>query len=79
MSQPAYAGIAGLSVREFKPTGLQAGGCLVSFFANIYLSLFYIKKSDEFILNFRSTILLCKFYSENQIYKKLAVAFRSNH
>lgn len=25
MSQPAYAGIAGLSVREFKPTGLQAG------------------------------------------------------
>ena len=29
MNQPAYAGIAGLSVREFKPTGLQAGGCLV--------------------------------------------------
>jgi hypothetical protein len=25
MSQPAYAGIAGLSAREFKPTGLQAG------------------------------------------------------
>jgi len=25
MNQPAYAGLAGLSVREFKPTGLQAG------------------------------------------------------
>jgi len=23
MNQPAYAGIAGLSVREFKPTGLK--------------------------------------------------------
>jgi len=29
MNQPAYAGIAGLSVRALKPTGLQAGGCLV--------------------------------------------------
>lgn len=30
MNQPAYAGIAGLSVRALKPTGLQAGGCLVN-------------------------------------------------
>ena len=27
--KPAYAGIAGLSVRALKPNGLQAGGCLV--------------------------------------------------
>ena len=31
LRKPAHAGIAGLSVREFKPTGLQAGGCLVDF------------------------------------------------
>ena len=30
LRKPAHAGIAGLSVRDFKPTGLQAGGCLVS-------------------------------------------------
>ena len=28
--KPTEAGISGLSVRAFKPTGLQAGGCLVS-------------------------------------------------
>ncbi len=38
MNEPAYAGIAGLSVRALKPTGLQAGW-LFSFLKKHYESL----------------------------------------